>query len=97
MVICQAGWAVFSVNVLGERLGDWIEAVQPASASADPQESVLIFGDGGDPTIADAGGVARFMFVDGEGVTVVSIQTIFGAEPQEATTVLKRHSYRALG
>ena len=65
-----------------------VKAVEPP-IGGDPEEALLVFQQRVDFIVADAGRVARTVFVNGEGVAVVTVQAVVGAKPEVPRPVLK--------
>ena len=97
MIINQAGFFIPDVLIGGEFIGERVVTVQAAEPCADPQVAVLVFGDGVDPTVADAVFVIWIVFVYFESIAIVAVQSIFSPKPEEAAAILKDGVYRTLG
>ncbi len=72
-----------------------VEEVEPGGRSH-PQAAVAVALQAGDVALAQAGGIGGIVPEHGEPVTVVPVQAILGAEPQEAMKVLCDGAHHAL-
>ena len=73
-----------------------IEAIQPAAPRADPDVAITIFHQRVDGVVTERNGIVGIVFVDGEGVTVVTIEAVLRADPHEAAAVLQKSQSRVL-
>src|SRR5512138_3549903 len=87
-IIAEAGPFARLVAVLRERSGGRIIAIQPAAPGPDPQITILLFRSK-DAVMADRAGIIRVMFIDLEGISIIAVETILGANPEISFAVLK--------
>lgn len=83
----RGGAGIFSKS--GELIGGAIVPVQTSSPGADPDIAAMIFDNVGDEIIADAAFDPGVVAIDGDLVTVVSVEAVAGAEPYESAAVLE--------
>ena len=97
VVVAQAQKIRRIVEKMLELLTFRVKAVQSALTRANPQKSVLVFDNGCDPAVAEAGGHIGIGLECFEGIPIVSVQPILGAEPQKAAAILEDNEHRTLG
>lgn len=78
-----------------ESFGVPIEFVDP-TPGCDPQVAVAIFSNIVNAIVADGFRIINVLFVNGDPITIVSIQSVACAEPHETPTVLKNANDIAL-
>lgn len=96
VIVRKAEAVVRVVLVVREFSVRAVEFVKSFTAGAKPQHAVAIFRNTQHVVVGEAIRVAGIMFVVFELVAVIAIETIRGAEPQKALTVLKNGVYCTL-
>ena len=69
------------MQVMCELARGRIVSIQTAKVCADPDISIGIFDEAGDPSVSEAVWVFGVRFIDFEAVSVVAVETVFGADP----------------
>src|SRR4051794_32018681 len=82
-----AGACIFPEG--GELVGSAVITVQTSSACGYPDIPFMVFDDVGDEIIADAAFVLWVIAIDDDTVSIVFVEAVTGAEPNEAAAVLE--------
>ena len=76
------------VKVPGSTFGGGVEFVY-ARINSEPQSTTIVFHQIADEVGAQASGIVRVVLVRDEGVSIIAIEAITGAEPHEAAVILQ--------
>jgi hypothetical protein len=95
-VVTEAIAILIAVFVANKMIGSGVQAVE-AVCSAYPELVVTVFADAADIAVAETVAIRLIVAVDDHVVAVVAVESIAGADPDEAAAVLKNGFDGAVG